>query len=103
MDCFVLEIKVKLIKEELFIEKNCGFILENIEFLIIEYIDIVYLFNREDLVGMKGIIGRWDWVEYFLKLCDGLLIEKREIVCGYLEGIVFLFKEKLIYNEELCK
>lgn len=58
MDCFVLEIKVKLIKEELFIEKNCGFILENIEFLIIEYIDIVYLFNREDLVGMKGIIGR---------------------------------------------
>lgn len=58
MDCFVLEIKVKLIKEELFIEKSCGFILENIEFLIIEYIDIVELFNREDLVCMKDIIGR---------------------------------------------
>lgn len=58
MDCFVLEIKVKLIKEELFIEKNCGFILENIEFLIIEYRGIVELFSREDLVDMKDIIGR---------------------------------------------
>lgn len=35
-------------------------------------------------------------------MCDMLLNEKREKVCEYLEEIVFLFKEKLIY-EEFCK
>nr|XP_034326955.1 uncharacterized protein LOC105349046 isoform X4 [Crassostrea gigas] len=95
------ETKAKPIKEESFIEKNRGLILENIEPLTIEHTDIAYLFNREDLAGMKGTTGRRDRAEYFLKLCDGLPTEKREIACGYLEGIVSLSKEKSTYNEEL--
>lgn len=52
---------------------------------------------------MKDITGRRDRAEYFLKLCDKLPKENREIACAYLEGIVSLPKEKSTYNEELCK
>ncbi|XP_065942955.1 uncharacterized protein [Magallana gigas] len=95
------ETKAKLIKEESFTEKNRGLILENIEPLTIEHTDIAYLFNRKDLAGMKDITGRRDRAEYFLKLCDKLPKENREIACAYLEGIVSLPKEKSTYNEEL--
>lgn len=102
MNFFVLDVESKLIKEELFIEKNCSCILENIELLIIESIDIVFLFDRDDLVGMNDIGGRRVRVEYFLKLCNMLLKEKKERVCECLERIFFFFKVKLIY-EEFCK
>lgn len=102
MNCFVLETKAKPIKEESFIEKNRGLILENIEPLTIEHTDIAELFNREDLACMKDIIGRRYQAEYFLKMCDMLPNEKREKACEYLEEIVSLPKEKSTH-EELCK
>lgn len=102
MNCFVSETKAKPIKEETFVEKNRGLILENIEPLTIENTDIASLFESDDLAGMKAITGRRDQAEYFLKLCDMLPKEKREIAYAYLEGILSLPKEKSTH-EELCK
>ncbi|XP_052702119.1 uncharacterized protein LOC128178800 isoform X2 [Crassostrea angulata] len=93
------ETKAKPIKEESFIEKNRGLILENIEPLTIEHTDIAELFNREDLADMKDIIGRRYQAEYFLKMCDMLPNEKREKACEYLEEIVSLPKEKSTHEE----
>lgn len=103
MNYFVSETKAKPIKEDSFIEKIRDLILENIEPLTIEHTDIAELFNREDLTYMKDITGRRDQAEYFLKLCDKLPKENREIAYAYLEGIASLPKEKSTYNEELCK
>lgn len=100
MNCFVSE--TKPIKEETFIEKNRGLILENIEPLTIENTDIASLFKSDDLAGVKNITGRRYQAEYFLKLCDMLPKEKREIAYAYLEGILSLPKEKSTH-EELCK
>lgn len=102
MNYFVSETKAKPIKEDSFIEKNRDLILENIEPLTIEHTDIAELFNRKDLTDMKDITGRRDQAEYFLKLCDKLPKENREIACAYLEGIVSLPIEKSTH-EDLCK
>lgn len=102
MNGFVSDVKCKPFKEESFNEKNRNLILENIEPLTIEQTEIASLFNKDDLEGIKKFGGRRERADYFLKLCDKLPKENREIARAYMERIVSLPKEKSSH-EELCK
>lgn len=102
MNGVVSEVNEKPFKEESFFEKNRNLILENIELFTIEQTEIVSLFNKEDLEGIKKFGGRRERAEYFLKLCNKLPKENREIACEYMKRILSLPKEKMSH-EELCK
>lgn len=102
MNGVVSEVNEKPFKEESFFEKNRNLILENIEPFTIEQTEIVSLFNKEDLEGIKKFGGRRERAEYFLKLCNKLPEENREIACKYMIRILSLPKEKMSH-EELCK
>lgn len=92
--------KCKPIKEESYIKKNRNLILDNLEPMTIEQTEIADLFDKDELASMKKLGGRRERAEYFLKLCENLEKERKEMACAHLESIVSLQKEKS-HHEEL--
>lgn len=70
--CYFVDNRDELSSYELFIEKNYFFLLENFEFLSVIKVDIVLLFNEDEMMKMLNIEGRRNRVECFLEMCKGL-------------------------------
>lgn len=70
--CYFVDDRGELSSYELFIEKNYFFLLENFEFLSVIKVDIVLLFNEDEMMKMLNIEGRRNRVECFLEMCKGL-------------------------------
>lgn len=70
--CYFVDDRDELSSYELFIEKNYFFLLENFEFLSVIKVDIVLLFNEDEMMKMLNIEGRRNRVECFLEMCKGL-------------------------------
>lgn len=70
--CYFVDDRDELSGYELFIEKNYFFLLENFEFLSVIKVDIVLLFNEDEMMKMLNIEGRRNRVECFLEMCKGL-------------------------------
>lgn len=70
--CYFVDDRDELSSYELFIEKNYFFLLENFEFLSVIKVDIVLLFNEDEMMKMLNIEGRRNRVECFLVMCKRL-------------------------------
>lgn len=85
---------------ENYFEKNKEFLLEEIEFMdILEKSELVLVFDINVKVKMLNFKSWKEKVDYFLGICNNLLLDKKEMVVIYLKKLILNIDSGLNFEE----
>lgn len=103
---YVIEEGDELSSKRKLIKKNCDFLLEDFEFMVICDREMFLMFEEEyndDEKYIRKKKGRRKRVESFLEMCDKLLNDKLERICFLYLVKYFILLEKVLNYEEIGK
>lgn len=85
---------------ENYFEKNKEILLEEIEFMdILEKSELVLVFDINVKVKMLNFESWKEKVDYFLGICNNLLLDKKEMVVIYLKKLILNIDSGLNFEE----